>query len=152
MLKCWRDVPGYQNFVRDKWNSLQVEIWGGFVLKEKLKLIKGSLREWHKAHAQNLPSRIDSLKARLYVLDVKGEEEALSEAELEELQGISSDIYLLTQLNASICWQQSRSRWLKDGDANSRYFHSILASRRRGNVISSIQVDGVTLEGVNPIR
>ncbi|GAU49838.1 hypothetical protein TSUD_408070 [Trifolium subterraneum] len=38
------------------------------------------------------------------------------------------------------------------GDANSKYFHSVLASRRRGNAISTIQVGGITLEGVNPIR
>ncbi|MCI21173.1 cysteine-rich receptor-like protein kinase, partial [Trifolium medium] len=48
--------------------------------------------------------------------------------------------------------QQSRSLWLKEGDANTKYFHSVMASRRRGNAISSIQVDGVTLEGVQPIR
>jgi hypothetical protein len=28
----------------------------------------------------------------------------------------------------------------------------MLASRRRGNAISSVQVDGVTLEGVHPVR
>jgi hypothetical protein len=76
----------------------------------------------------------------------------LSEAELEELLGITSDIYSLSRRNASICWQQSRSLWLKEGGANSKYFHSILASRKRGNAISSIQVEGVTLEGVQPIR
>jgi exonuclease III len=45
MLKCWTEVPDYQNFVRDKWHSLQIDGWGGYVLKEKLKLIKGALRE-----------------------------------------------------------------------------------------------------------
>jgi hypothetical protein len=40
MLKCWRDIPGYQLFVRDKWKPLQVDGWGCYVLKEKLKLIK----------------------------------------------------------------------------------------------------------------
>ncbi|GAU22739.1 hypothetical protein TSUD_138630 [Trifolium subterraneum] len=81
-----------------------------------------------------------------------GEEEQLSEAELVELHGVTSDIHSFSRLHTSICWQQSRSRWLKEGDANSKYFHSVLANRRRGNAISSIQEGGVTLEGVNPIR
>jgi len=34
MLKCWADFPGYAQFVRDKWNSLHIEGWGGFVLKK----------------------------------------------------------------------------------------------------------------------
>ncbi|CAJ2641817.1 unnamed protein product [Trifolium pratense] len=152
MLKCWKDVPGYHSFVREKWNSLQVDGWGGYVLKEKLKLIKAELKEWHRAHTQNLPSRIETLKARLSVLDEKGEEEALSEEELVEFQGVSLDIHSLSRLHASISWQQSRSLWLKDGDANSKYFHSVLASRHRRNAMSVIQVDGVTIEGVEPIR
>ncbi|MCI43635.1 endonuclease/exonuclease/phosphatase family protein, partial [Trifolium medium] len=34
----------------------------------------------------------------------------------------------------------------------TKYFHSVLASRRRGNAISSLQVDDTTVEGVVPIR
>jgi hypothetical protein len=152
MLKCWRDVPGYNLFVKEKWGSLNGVGWGGFVLKEKLKVMKGALKEWHVAYAQNLSSRIDSLKDRLSTLDLNGEEDTLSEAELEELHGLTSDIHSLSRRQASINWQQSRLKWLKEGDANSKYFHSMLATRRRGNAISSVQVDGVTLEGVHPVR
>jgi hypothetical protein len=45
MLKCWADFPGYDTFVHQKWRSFDVEGWGGYVLKQKLKLIKGSLKE-----------------------------------------------------------------------------------------------------------
>jgi hypothetical protein len=45
MLKCWQDMAGYHQFVKDKWNSFQIEGWGGFVLREKLKLIKVALKE-----------------------------------------------------------------------------------------------------------
>ncbi|GAU48380.1 hypothetical protein TSUD_118070, partial [Trifolium subterraneum] len=152
LLKCWRDVPGYQAFVKNKWKEFQVDGWGGYVLKEKLKMIKMALKDWKMAHAKNFPSRIDSLKSRLSFLDQKGEEEVLSEAELAELHEVTSDIHSLSRMHASISWQQSRALWLKEGDANSKYFHSILAGRRRGNAITVLQVDGATLEGVNPIR
>ncbi|MCI51413.1 endonuclease/exonuclease/phosphatase family protein, partial [Trifolium medium] len=52
-----------------------------------------ALKEWHSSHAQNLSSKIESLKLRLSALDSKGEEVDLSDAELEELHGISSDIH-----------------------------------------------------------
>ncbi|GAU50364.1 hypothetical protein TSUD_409370 [Trifolium subterraneum] len=152
MLKCWKDIPGYQQFVRDKWKAMQIVGWGGFVLKEKFKMIRLALKEWHAAHSQNLPGRIESLKVRLAALEVKGEAAVLSEAELEELHGLTTEIHSLSRRSASICWQQSRSLWLKEGDANSKYFHSVVASRRRGNAVSFIQVDGVTTEGVQPIR
>lgn len=44
MLKCWTKLPGYKEFVREKWKTLQVEGWGGFVIKKKLKLVKGCLK------------------------------------------------------------------------------------------------------------
>jgi uncharacterized protein with NRDE domain len=72
MLKCWRDIPGYHLFVRDKWKSFQVTGWGGYVLKEKLKLIRAALKDWHQAHAQNLSSRIESLKVRYRHLTRRG--------------------------------------------------------------------------------
>jgi hypothetical protein len=64
--------------------------------------MKWALKEWHMAHSQNLPSRIDSLKARLSDLDLKGEEDVLSEAELEDLHGITEDIHALSRLHSSI--------------------------------------------------
>ncbi|MCH89023.1 endonuclease/exonuclease/phosphatase family protein, partial [Trifolium medium] len=72
--------------------------------------------------------------------------------ELAELHGVTSDIHSLSRLHASINWQQSRSRWLKEGDSNTKYFHPVLASRRRGNAILSLQVGSNNVEGVAPIR
>ena len=152
LLKCWTDVPGYKEFVSDKWKFFQVNGWGGFVLKEKFKLIKLALKEWHASHTQNLSGKISALKDRLASLDEKGEITVLTEEESAEMHGVSSDIHSLSRLNTSICWQQSRVKWLQDGDANSKKFHSVMANRRRRNTLCSILVDGVLVEGVHPIR
>jgi len=148
LLKCWQDMSSYNNFVRERWSSLQVTGWGGYVFKEKLKLIKLALKDWHASNTQNLPAKIDSLKNRQATLDSKGEEADLSEDELGELHGISTNIHSLSRLNTSICWQQSRLNWLHDGDANSKFFHSVLANRRRRNSLSTIMVNGTVVEGV----
>jgi len=42
--------------------------------------------------------------------------------------------------------------WLREGDANSKYFHSALFSRRRRNCLGSILVEGYMVEDVKPVR
>jgi len=54
MLKCWSDLPGYAEFVGGKWDTFSCQGWGGFVLQQKLKMIKACLKEWHSQHVQNM--------------------------------------------------------------------------------------------------
>jgi len=152
MLKCWETLPGYNNFVRDRCRSLQVEGWGSYVLKEKLKLIKLALKEWHQTHLQNLPARILNPKEKIATLDLKGELVTLCDDEIEELHGYSDELYSLARINSSISWQQSRIQWLREGDANSKFFHDMMSSRRRRNFIPLFFVNGVQIEGVQNVR
>jgi hypothetical protein len=85
-------------------------------------------------------------------LDGKEEEEGLLEDEITELHDVTSVIHSMTRMQTSIQWQQSRLLWLREGDANSKYYHSILKSRRRRNALTSIMVDGTRVEGARPVR
>ena len=104
MLKCWENFPGYDNFVREKWQSFPVDGWEGYVLKEKFKLIKLVLEEWHRRHTQNLPAKISSLKDKISVFDLKGESDLLLADEVEEFHGLSDNLFSLSRINSSICW------------------------------------------------
>jgi hypothetical protein len=121
-------------------------------LKEKLKLIKLALKEWHVNHSKNLPSRINSLKDRIAAFDIKAETSVLSVEEIEEMHGFSEEMFSLTRVNASVCWQQSREQWLHEGDTNSKFFHNIMSSRSRRNAIPFFLVDGTLVEGVDNVR
>ena len=76
----------------------------------------------------------------------------MSAGEIEEMRGITHDIHSLSRVSTSISWKQSQILWLKDGDTNSKYFHTVLSSRRRRNAIVSLLVNGNIVEGVQPIR
>lgn len=135
MLKCWANIPGYETFVREQWSLFDVNGWGGFVLQQNLKMIKGSLKEWHQQHAQNLSGKVQTTKDRMLVLDTKGETSNLEEAEAEELHDLSESLHSLSRVQASMSWQKARLNWLQEGDANTKFFHGVMSSRRRCNAI-----------------
>jgi hypothetical protein len=92
------------------------------------------------------------LKIHLSELDEKGEEGRLLVGEIEEMGGITHDIHFLSLVSTSISWQHSRLLWLKNGNANSKYFHTVLSSRRRRNAIVSLMVNGNLVKDVQSIR
>jgi len=90
MLKCWADIPGYDDFVKDRWQSFQVQGWSGFILKEKFKKNKESLQSWHLNHTLNIDSKIQVAKTRMAALDAMGENNSLSDQEVTELHMLST--------------------------------------------------------------
>jgi len=86
------------------------------------------------------------------MLELKAESVALSDEEIQELHGHSEELFSLSRINSSIWWQQVRMHWLREGDANSKFYHSIISSRSRRNTIQFFMVDGVLVEGVDNVR
>ena len=111
--------------------------WSGFILKEKLKKLKESLQSWHLNHTLNIDRKIQGAEARMAALDALRENNSLSDEEVTEIHMLSVDIMAFSKLQASMQWQKSRVNCLKEGDANSKFFHGIMSSRRRTNSIIS---------------
>jgi len=152
MLKCWSDYPGYVEFVRDRWSSFNIQGWGSFVLKQKFKLIKACIKEWHQSHTQNMEGKILEAKNRISFLDSKGETLVLHDEEVQELHELSVSLHSMARTQTSINWQESRMNWLSEGDANSNFFHGVMSNRRRRNTVNLVNVDVINIEGVKNIR
>ena len=103
-------------------------------------------------HTSNIDGKIREAKNRLADLDVIGESRGLLSEEEAELHCLPTDILTLLKLQASMMWQKSRLTWLKEGDANTKFFHGIMSSRRCSNALVSLTMDGVSIEGVSEVR
>jgi len=128
MLKCWSEYPGYAEFVREIWGSFSGQGWGSFVLKQKFKMIKACLKEWHQKHSQNMEGKIIEVKNHIAYLDSKREVSALLDEEVNELHELLVILHYMARVQNSINWQKARMNWLQEGDANSKFFHGVMSN------------------------
>ncbi|XP_058746287.1 uncharacterized protein LOC131619177 [Vicia villosa] len=131
---------------------MKVDGWGMYVLKEKLKLIKGKLKDWHKQHTQNLEGKIKSAKKELNFLEFKGESTTLSSMEIDRKREVYSYLHKFMNINCSIQCQRARIKWLREEDANSNYFHGCINRRMRENDILTLEVNGRMTKEANVIK
>lgn len=74
------------------------------------------------------------------VLDQQSKARNLSNEEIQERKEIQSELWNWLRRRESYWAQNSRARWLKEGDKNTKFFHTLATMRKRKNSIESIPV------------
>jgi hypothetical protein len=136
----WLIHNGFKELVETFWRSLNVEGWMGYVLKEKLKLLKVHIKEWSIVEYGKVEETIRILILKIRAMDVRGEQGLLTTIEVEERRKPFGDLWRMLKSRDVLLAQKSRVKWLKEGDTNSKYFHGCLKSRQRRNAISCLKV------------
>jgi hypothetical protein len=99
-----------------------------------------------------LDGRIEAQVEALKLLDLKAEVDPLSPEDSEARFKGFHDLWVLLRVRESQIFQRSRTRWLREGDANSVYFHSSIKLRRRRNSILALKVGNRWVESVQEVR
>jgi len=138
--------------VDDIWGSQNGSGWMGVVLKNKLKGLKNSLMEWSRGEYGGMDNRIKLLMEDISELDVKGELGMLSLEEVEGRKLLFGELWKLLNSRDSSLVQRSRSKWLKEGDANSKFFRRCVKARYNRNSLKALKVDGEWLQASEAVR
>ncbi|KAK2369528.1 hypothetical protein QL285_082657 [Trifolium repens] len=148
----WLQHKNFVGMVEEFWSSLHVEGWMGYVLKEKLKLLKGAIKEWNKLEFGKMEESIRNLISCIRELDIRGEQGGLTSSEVEERKKLFGELWRLLKSKDVLARQRSRVKWLKEGDTNSKYFHGCIKSRQRRNNISCLKVRDRWIDSLLEIR
>lgn len=92
---------------------------------------------WINEHIGYIEEKVNRVKNDLEKLDLKGENHRIDAfEEVERMECIK-----LSRIRCSQFYQRSRSRWLKEGDAITHYFHRCVKKRLRRNDILCVEID-----------
>ncbi|XP_027072036.2 uncharacterized protein [Coffea arabica] len=95
----------------------------------KLKAVKAALTVWNKNVFGNVFDAVKQAEEEVAQLEAEAAARPSPEVDLWLVQ--ASSVLKEALLRQAIFWRQkSRLRWLKEGDANSKFFHSYVRQRR----------------------
>nr|XP_023894571.1 uncharacterized protein LOC112006527 [Quercus suber] len=103
-----------------------------------LAALKLDLKKWNETEFGNVTFKKQELWSKLNVLDAKEKTHGLTAEEKSVQVNLHTEIEKLTLLE-EISWRQkSRVLHLKEGDANTKFFHRMANSNRKNNGIESL--------------
>lgn len=111
------------------------------VLVEKLRRVKRELRCWSKEVFDNIFDAVKVAEEAVRLQELVVETDP-SEGSLVDLQVKQESLRLALNREAAFWRQKNRIRWLKKGDANSRFFHSAMKQQRLWLFIHCIKDGG----------
>ncbi|KAL8456316.1 hypothetical protein ACS0TY_034507 [Phlomoides rotata] len=119
----WSMHPEFADFCRNKWSGCKVDGWKSFTLNEKLKLLKKDLKWWSKNTYGSLRNSIEANKDNIERLDRFDEIFGLEDDEIIERNRNLAELKRNSLWKESFLFQKAKSKWIKEGDMNSRFFH-----------------------------
>ncbi|KAL8528574.1 hypothetical protein ACS0TY_006121 [Phlomoides rotata] len=118
--------PSLKSLMDNKWNSWNIQGWGGFILKEKLKRMKFEIKIWKEPVYGKLDCNIEKKKEEIFHLDLIDDVFSLYEEEMSKRANLFDELSVEMKWKDTNLFLKSREKWVKEGDCNSNYFTHLL--------------------------
>ncbi|GAU33427.1 hypothetical protein TSUD_380630 [Trifolium subterraneum] len=148
---CWLEHPNFIPFVTETWKKLEVKGKKAYVLKEKLKRLKDSLNVWNRE-----VFGIIDLNINKTVKELNEAEDLIANGNgdptLFKTKELVKSFWDQILYKESLLHQKARTKWIQEGDSNSRFFHASIKSRRRRNQLVMLKKGEGWIQGVTNIK
>jgi mannosylglycoprotein endo-beta-mannosidase len=143
--RFWENLEGFEDAIQEGWKC-DASIVDPFQrLNELLRNTASHLQAWSQRAVGNVKLKIAIANLVIHKLDIALDRRALSLEERWLRRTLKLLLLSLCSLERTIARQRSRMRWLRDGDANSRLFHSVANGRKARNFIPAVRVDNILI-------
>ncbi|WMV13599.1 hypothetical protein MTR67_006984 [Solanum verrucosum] len=138
----WLEVEGFKDKVKEWWDSFNIEGRAGYILAEKMKLLKVKMKEWSKENKGNWRQRKEDILSQIANWEIIQEHKMLTDDEILQKANLAMEFEEIAK-KEEIAWKQrSRVQWLKHGDKNTKFFHRIATSHKRFNTMEQLDIEG----------
>lgn len=130
----WLDDKACFDIVHQGWN-IPVSGSPSFKLHSKIKNVKTALKAWNSNDFGNCHKKVKEIKDQ--IISIQNLDKTDINLALDASLQVELDIWL--HRIETLWMQKSKDKWLKDGDANTRFFHLTAIIHARNNRIISIK-------------
>ena len=134
------------------WTEFNPPGWEGYKLMTKLKLIKGKLKKWNVDVFGDTRLKKQSMLKRIKELDILEPSGSWNSQLKDERFLLKSNLEKFILDEERALRMKSKFIWAKEGDANSKLFHSLMNARKAKNSITKLESeDGRLVESEEDI-
>jgi exonuclease III len=135
----WSTLPGFLEMVQASW-SQSVDTRDAILrLHIKMRRLATSIKIWKAQQVGNIELQLAIVHVVLLCLEKAQERRQLSEIELHLPRSLKAKSLGLAAMQKPRAKQHSRLKWIKQGDANTKFFHLHANIQRNQHFIKELQ-------------
>lgn len=146
-LNCWLTHPQCMKKIKSAWSKVEK-----LLVPQKLRVVREDLKQWNIFEFGSIDFNIKSLEEKINHFDNIANNRLLLANELQERRKAQLDLWAWQRRRESYWAQLSRARWIREGDKNTRFFHTLASMRRRKNQIEKLVIEGVPITNPTDIK
>ncbi|XP_026441936.1 uncharacterized protein LOC113341166 [Papaver somniferum] len=152
--QMWLSHPSFLQVVIDSWSE---DISGNpiFIYMNKLKRLKKILKDWNWEVFGNVHDNLKNAEDKVMEETIISDADPTNISLLNNLVTARGNYEIAANNLNTFLRNKARMNWIKDGDANSNFFHTSIKMRQSQNSISELENDSgdiiTTQQGISDV-